>query len=78
MYNREFLELTERIVEFNQENARNMPGVENAPLFHRFGVHHKRNTARDFFSINKQIKKKKEDIWLFGNTRNPFFKMLMM
>ena len=33
LYNREFLELMEGTIEYNQENAKDMPGVENAPLF---------------------------------------------
>lgn len=63
LYNREFLELTERIVEFNQENARKMPGVEHAPLFHRFGVHHKKNTARDLYNLASIPSHHRYDEW---------------
>ena len=44
---REFVELTSRIVDFNNESATNNPNLRFAPQFHRFGCHVRKYTDRN-------------------------------
>lgn len=63
LYNRQFLELTESIVEFNLNSDKVAPGVKNAPMFHRYGVHHKKNTARDLYELTSIPSHHRYDEW---------------
>ena len=49
-----FLELTQRIVDFNLEGTRRWPGVAWAPMFHKMGVHMRITTVWDRYLMNQR------------------------